>query len=396
MHNGQYSQHELFDLLRAVCHTAIDASVSLPEELPHLPETGWQQLLQTSQQHRVTPLLRKALQANQCAFPQAFGNELEQLCRRNTARCIFLSEQLKRISKLLSDAGISYVPLKGTVLSQMLHGDPCIRQVDDIDLLISPADVPRAEQLLQAAGFSPVHAPLSRDFLLQRGWDWPMQDQSKQFHVDISATLGAHYLRLPLTLNEHLIAARKTQTEGDMLLPALPPLENCLLLAIHGWKHGWARLSWVVDFAQAARAIDSEKEELFKLAGRFNCIEIIKQAYGVAEAWMPGESDPRDLASRVNQKIAVSGRWQLIRDSVNILPNPGIGLLAAGRERRIDRIMMRVTMITAPGFSDWRALPLPRKLWWLYYLTRPFRLSIGSIAKRGLCGSAQPRPPSDQ
>ena len=48
-----------------------------------------------------------------------------------------------------------------------------------------------------------------------------------------------------------------------------------------------------------------------------------------------------------------------------------------------DRLWPLVTLLTTRTTGDHRAMPLPKSLWGLYYLTRPFRLAV-KLAERML------------
>jgi Uncharacterised nucleotidyltransferase len=52
----------------------------------------------------------------------------------------------------LEAAGTRAVPLKGPFLAERLHGDPALRQSDDVDLLVSARDMPSAIATLERIG----------------------------------------------------------------------------------------------------------------------------------------------------------------------------------------------------------------------------------------------------
>src|SRR5262249_55246349 len=54
--------------------------------------------------------------------------------------------------------------LKGAVLVRTLYGDPGLRHVGDVDLLVDERDVPRTGSLLDAMGFRRVGRPLRTEW----------------------------------------------------------------------------------------------------------------------------------------------------------------------------------------------------------------------------------------
>jgi hypothetical protein len=55
----------------------------------------------------------------------------------------------------LAREGIPAAPLKGALLGEEIYGDPGLRPSADIDLLVSPEDLPRALKLLERRGYEP-------------------------------------------------------------------------------------------------------------------------------------------------------------------------------------------------------------------------------------------------
>jgi hypothetical protein len=67
----------------------------------------------------------------------------------------YLAQQLAiaQVDRLFDAAGIPYAVMKGALVRERLHADPSVREADDIDVLVSPADRQEAAQLLMGAGF---------------------------------------------------------------------------------------------------------------------------------------------------------------------------------------------------------------------------------------------------
>ncbi|MGN6692746.1 MAG: nucleotidyltransferase family protein [Aquihabitans sp.] len=68
----------------------------------------------------------------------------------------------------LREAGIEPVVLKGPAIARWLYDQPGERSYDDADILLAPADVARAEEVLTALGYARLEAP-PRDVPLPPG-----------------------------------------------------------------------------------------------------------------------------------------------------------------------------------------------------------------------------------
>src|SRR5262249_30891392 len=54
-------------------------------------------------------------------------------------------------------------------------------------------------------------------------------------------------------------------------------------------------------------------------------------------------------------------------------------------DRLRHRLWPVATILTTRTVSDYRAMPLPKLLWGIYYLTRPFRLAIKIMVRMLRC-----------
>jgi hypothetical protein len=128
--------------------------------------------------------LLAALMARQLLFPllgarlievapeqvePTLGPRLEKalgLARRRGAQVELLALQLQAD---LEAAGISTLPLKGTALARNLYGDPGLRIGQDIDFLVSPADLDRAVEALRRRGYRRGDSPYDNPGRLHLG-----------------------------------------------------------------------------------------------------------------------------------------------------------------------------------------------------------------------------------
>jgi hypothetical protein len=73
----------------------------------------------------------------------------------STLHTLALTRELVGMARGFDGAGISMIVLKGPAFALDAYGDTARRQFVDLDLLIHPADLPRAADILVAEGYSP-------------------------------------------------------------------------------------------------------------------------------------------------------------------------------------------------------------------------------------------------
>lgn len=176
----------------------------------------------------------------------AFAAARSEALARNRAKATY-SLMLRAHGEALMSAaaGLPVVMVKGPVFSRTLYPLPRFRTFTDIDLLIAPDAEPPLARILQAQGFDPV----DRDEQRQE-WKWLHRDNGALM-VEVHGNLVHHpEMRDAVSLRyEHL--AGNAETPAGLLTVAL----------VHGAMERYELLRHVVDVCQAARAVDTARDE---------------------------------------------------------------------------------------------------------------------------------------
>jgi len=214
-------------------------------------DTDWSALLALASAHGVLLLVYQALLERNAEIPGFFAAAVRE---HKDAAGKFAAE-LESLLKQFAERGIEVLPLKGPVLAEALYGDVTMRACDDLDLLVRREDLSQAERLLVDLGFAAsgatddYHHKFLRDGLLVELHFGVASPRSFPFDVDgIWARAENKRFRG---------APMHVMSDGDLVL----------FLCLHGLKHGFSRLIWMLDVARAMRAMrDCSPEELAQRA----------------------------------------------------------------------------------------------------------------------------------
>jgi hypothetical protein len=360
------------------------------------PDVDWNYLVLMAERHRLVASLHYHL-VNECpeAIPAEVSSKLETLTQENTRSNLLLTGELLKIIELLEAHGIAAVPFKGPTLALWAYGDVGRREFSDLDILVRKHDVPALRKLLFSNGFTPrpelsaaQHAAIlrfdcSHNFANEKNiWldiHWDFIVPSAAVHIDTDKLWD----RLqPIPVNRRVL---KTVSVEDLLL----------ILCLHGFTHFWERLGWIAD---VAALIDSQEKIdwplLLKNADRTGSRRMIllglylaKNLLGAsvpADVWTAAAADATvvALAEQVQHGLFTEGTEQ-----VGILNELRLNL--AMKEGKRDKLMSCIRLLATPRVDDWKLLPLPGSLFFLYYALRPVRLT-GKYAAKLLRGSTDP------
>jgi hypothetical protein len=125
-----------------------------------LDAAGWEPLLELAERHRVLPLLHRALEAHFAGLqvPPAVQARLRSAHRLVGVRNTLLLARLGELLGRLRDAGIPVLVLKGAHLAELIYEEVALRPMADVDLLVRPAQLAQAAELIGALGFRPEGA----------------------------------------------------------------------------------------------------------------------------------------------------------------------------------------------------------------------------------------------
>jgi hypothetical protein len=326
---------------------------------------NWQVLLDLAESHRVLPLFCRNFSGE---LPETFKVRL----RTRWARSAFLATELEGLLKQFVLRGIEVLSLKGPVMAEALYGRMGLRPSDDLDLLVQPQDFARAQTLLTELGFNPLgemddyHLPFSRD--------------------DIFVEL--HYAAAPrsspaMDLEAAWRRAQVMQFRGQRSRFFAKP-DLLIYLTIHGIKHQFARLIWVLDAVHAIADLDDG--DLAQALHMAHTIGIEGALLTTCELARLGfnQTLPKPAAAAIARKPVITTRAQAMWEEILLGPaEPQTEFRGAGvfvqlepdaRNRWTQRLRF---LLPTPQDHLWseRHNIDPR---WMPFL-RPFRL----LAKHG-------------
>ncbi|MCC9076253.1 nucleotidyltransferase family protein [Litorilinea aerophila] len=329
--------------------------------------------------HQVLSLAYRHLQRLHPDFLQhPAGHRLALAARRWAGRSLLLGRELGR----LFQAGIPALAYKGPVLAQQYYGQCWLRPAQDLDLLAPASAWPAVRRTLLAHGYQPVCSwhPGQREALQRLGSHEAFWHPGRQLRLELHSRLLPIHHQVPLTA-EQLWHARRPVSFQDTTIETLAPSHLLLALCIHGAKHRWERLKWVVDVAVVAEAhpdLDwpSLLEEVTRLGLRRLLLLGLALAHGLLAAPVPAEirqaihGDPA-IHSLVRGTLAL---WQEPGSGSPPVPFSAYAYYLRARERPGDRLRFVAALLGQANPLDMKARQLPSSLMPAYRLLRPVRL----------------------
>lgn len=256
------------------------------------------------------------------------------------------------VTRALADEGIPSILLKGASIARWLYDAKDERPYSDCDLLVAPADIPRAEAVLDHLGFTP--------YVKQSQWDRPQHAATwmpppRFAIVDLHRTLG-EAVADPQVVWDVLSQEIERITVNGQPVDALNEAGRALSIAIHAAQHSGNFPTATEDLRKAVAGVSAET---WAHAAR------IASAIGALDELVLGLE-------------LVPGGNSVVRD------------LGLSRNRRVDAILRaRGAPPLARGVNWMADQPLPRKVAFVVpnvFLSKVELRDWSPLARRGVLG----------
>ncbi|MBV9851283.1 MAG: nucleotidyltransferase family protein [Armatimonadetes bacterium] len=389
--------HSVDEILLCCARTRLESERD--ERIKALLQTGtdWARLLEAASQHAMMPLLYWHLSAlSPPAVPSTAWKRLRDQSSRITGHNLLLAGELLALLTQFEANSIPAIPFKGPLLAAFVYDNLALREANDLDILMRRADLLRAKDLLLSQGYRPVteRTAAQEAALLRSHWEYEFVREDGQVMVELHWQITPHWEVLPKPgpspLDfECLWQRRRTIPLLGAGIAGLSPEGLLLILCVHGAKHLWRRLSWIVDVAELIRVHggDTDWERVLADAGQMDARRMVLLGLLLARdllaAPLPAIAERKIQADVVVQRLATQVSAWLFRP---IGQRVGLSKECAFhlhiREKWQSRLpylrhylrAFLLTMVT-PNAEDRSFIRLPTSASWLYYLLRPMRLA---------------------
>jgi hypothetical protein len=182
---------------------------------------------------------------------------------------------------------------------------------------------------------------------------------------------------------------------GGRVVPTLGRADLALFLAGHGAKEGWRCLAWVCDFSKLIEHHpDLDWSGLLDRARRRGCGRSLLVGWQLAAQLLGTRVDVHLLGLAENNMQARLVSEAVVRQICNGYPVPAsdreLGSLELC-ENWLQRVRSIGHFLVTRTVGDYVSMPLPRPLWRIYHLTRPFRLAGKVVTNRRSIKSREKR-----
>jgi len=349
--------------------------------------TDWNYLLQTALDQGVFPSLYRQV-ADSCpeVVPPKILIKWQRLYKAHAQRNLKITGGLIQVLNLLADNGVIAVSYKGPLLAAVAYGDIAFRQFVDLDILVRRKDIERVRNLLSSQGYRLSYSLTAKQERahLQGAVEFTFAHPQRAL-LDVHWRFAADYLGVGPNPEEAIARRMAVKILGKTVY-TLDPETNLLVLCLNGALHIWSKLGLINDLAHLIKVqarwdwtglLDRAQE----LGMRRQVLLGLSLAHDFLSAPVPGE-----IMRKAEADPNITALSRQVKKNILVLKEEDLGLIAVTafylqtRDRFKDKLTHVVVRLAIPTVEDWRRVPLPDSLYWMYYVIRPLRLGLQGLA----------------
>lgn len=318
-------------------------------------------LLELANWHGLLPLLSEAC--------PALGPQFQLYAQAQAFRNRLLAEELLRLLERFEHRGIPALVLKGPLLAEWLYSGLGLRAFGDLDVLVEPHQARAARTALEEAGYVPDHPGAEPS-----GYHWRFARGHETAVIELHWGFSTREFYFPLEPQEVWLRRRTYPLIGQEV-QSLGLEHQLLTLAVHGSRHLWKRMFWLLDLALLLRRGEMlDTDYLWHQAGQLRSRRMLTSAIVLVQNLLqvptPGFSAHPRLKRLVGQverdwlegRIGPPSLLERYRFYYQVREDP---------RDRAQVLGLLLQAVTTPTLEEQARWPLPPRLRFLYRVLKP-------------------------
>ncbi len=348
-------------------------------QLTNLDNINWKEFLRLVRKHRLSSHVLRHSEYLAEHLPISVYEKLMKTRIEKSRESLSYAIHAIRIFEKFQEQNISHCFFKGPLLSLELYQDIGYRNFGDIDILVQQKDVEQAKKIIEDLDFDCIY-PHIEFTEKQKKINYKLSHHYHFKHPQQNIDIELHWkLSNPKSYfgkeTDDILSQQRNLPVSKFELPYISNVDNLVYQAAHGSIHQWYRLFWLKDFSVLLqKSSDNDIKKAFELAKKLKLQKCFAQACFLAsivyEASFPG--------------LDLQPNKYLLSTPLHAIATTDLG--RKGVFGKIKFVFYRLRLKSDLRYyfeliyrlrthlSDWEILKLPNRMFFLYYILRPFLL----------------------
>ncbi len=352
---------------------------------------NWDEFIPLVYSHGVFPLVYKILKNYDDKIPFEKLSFMKQTYMDLVKENMLMTSELIKVSKLLEENGIKSIAFKGPTLSQLAYGDIISRQYVDLDVLIEEKDLLKTAKILEKESYVPLKPIelLENKKYIESDNDYSFMT-SNDVHIELHWKLFREKIAKHMDMKSYYSNKSKVKINNENINTL--SLEIMIVyLCLHGSKHLWERIEWILDID---KLISSQNKEIdwnivLDIAEEMNCKISLFLGLNLSKLFFDTKFNEKisgllinKLTIKLTDEILVfTNKLFLLEEDYKKYQDVNLFQLKLIQSKK-DKMKHFISVYFSITKNDYLAFPLPNYLNFVYYFIKPFRVFYKVVFKK--------------
>lgn len=301
---------------------------------------------------------------------------------------LLMTSELIKVMKLINQSNINAITFKGPILSHMAYGDLVSRQYVDLDILVNINDINSVQKLLKDNNYEELHNldEYQKENLKELVHDIAFVNKTNGINVELHWTLTSSEFFIDLEKLEYLKNIKKYNINNNEI-NIFSNEKLFIYLCVHGYKHLWERIEWLVDIYYLIEKENIDLENVIKLSKLIDADRIVLSTLIICENLFDLDIRLKYLTTEDKKLNKVTNKMlnKILKDYMSInekIHSKKFSKTHLYMLKTKENQIKYLKSFLNPTEYDYEKVKISSKFHFLYYLLRPFNIIIKSFNHR--------------
>ncbi len=342
---------------------------------------NWNYILQKATGNRFIPLLYWNLKSYSDYIPEEYMGIVEGYFHYNIRKNLLMVAELNRLLEIFNYNSIDAMPFKGPALAIDAYHNIGLREFNDLDIYVPRNNMIKVRELLLNEGYYIYYdiGLKKMDKYMEVHNDLKFINKQNNIVLEIHWGFYDDIFSIP-SPNKFDVKENEKKIYINNLEVLNPSSEDMfLILCLHNASHRWNSLILLKDLMEFVKSHEINWKYVFDKADKL----IVKRILNI-NLYLVRNILKINLPHSVLKQIEKDKKSLIIsQDIQNELLNKSPCMLSLKdemiitiklREKFIYGVKDVLMALTTPAIYEWKHLPLPTYLWFIYSIYRPVNL----------------------
>ena len=341
---------------------------------------NWDDLISLSYSHGVFPLVYKIIKKYDEKTPLDKLSFMKQTYMDLVKRNMLMTSELIKVSNVLEENGIKSIAFKGPTLSQMAYGDVISRQYVDLDVLVDESLLKDAQKILEANNYYPRYdlEEYQKENLKDVVHDISMINKSNGINIELHWTLSSGEFFIDLEKLEYMSDIKKYNL-SNYELNIFSNEKLFIYLCVHGYKHLWERIEWLVDIYYLISKENIDLEKVVEMSKSVDADRIVLSTLIICQKMFDlkielKDSSIQDIKLNRTTNSMLNKIFQDYSKVNEKIHSKEFSIIHLYMLKTTTNKMKYLKTFFEPTEKDYEKVKISSKFHFLYYLLRPFNI----------------------